>query len=155
MITPIFQYRQTRDNQKRKKKTPRLLPLWKSTLDPGLSLSYKKFQNCDKFGHKCSQCRNRIIIKNRLRHTKSEDKSDKVVRKYITFKVLNKSVRFQLDSGSDLFIITLQTWRKLDKPIIKMTSKTVRTGTGDKKKIEGEIIIPLLNGITKKIKSSH
>ena len=53
----------------------------------------KKCQNCDKFGHKGSQCRNRKIIKNRIRHTQSEDKSDKVVRKYIIVKVLNKSVR--------------------------------------------------------------
>ena len=64
----------------------------------------KKCQNCDKFG----QCKNRKIIKNRVRHPKSEDKSDKVVRKYITVKVLNKSVRFQLDSGSDLSLINLQ-----------------------------------------------
>ena len=47
---PKFQYRQTSDNQK--KNTQHLLPLWKSTLDQGLSLSYKKCQNCDKFGHK-------------------------------------------------------------------------------------------------------
>ena len=112
----------------------------------------KKCQNCDKFGHKGSQCRNRKIIKNRVRHTKSEDKSDKVDRKYITVKVLNKSVRFQLDSGSDLSIINLQTWRKLDRPIIKMTNKTARTVTGDKIKFEAEIIIPVsLNGITKKL----
>ena len=91
------------------------------------------------------------MIKTRVRHTKSEDKSDKVVRKYITVKVLNKSVRFQLDSGSDLSIINLQTWRKFNMPIIKMTSKTARTVLGDKIKFEGEIIIPVsLNGITKK-----
>ena len=89
----------------------------------------KKCQNCDKFGHKGSQCRNRKIIKNRVRHIKSEDESDKVVPKYITVKVLNKSVRFQLDSGSDLSIINLQTWRKLNRPIIKMTSKTAQTVT--------------------------
>ena len=71
-----------------------------------------------------SQCRNRKIIKNRVRHTKSEDESDKVVRKYIIVKVLNKSVRFQLDSGSNLSIINLQTRRKLNRPIIKITSKT-------------------------------
>ena len=95
----------------------------------------------------------RKIIKNRVRHTKSEDKSDKVVHKYITVKVLNKSVRFQLDSGSDLSIINLQTWRKLNWPIIKMTSKTARTVTEDKIKFEGKIIIPVsLNGITKKSK---
>ena len=119
-----------------KKTTQRLLPLWKSTLGQGLS-----------------QCRNRKIIKNRVRHTKSEDESDKVVRKYITVKVLNNSARFQLDSGSELSIINLQTWRKLNRPIIKMTSKTARTVTGDKIKFEGEIIIPVsLNGITKKLK---
>ena len=39
-----------------------------------------KCQNCDKFGHKDSQCRNRKIIKSRVRHTKSEDEPDKVVR---------------------------------------------------------------------------
>ena len=50
-----------------------------------------KWQNCDKFRHKS---RKRKIIKNRIRHTKSEDESDKVVRKYITVKVQNKSVRF-------------------------------------------------------------
>ena len=125
-----------------KKNTQRLLPLWKSTLGQGLSLSYKKCQNSDKFG----LCRIRKIIKNRIRQIKSEDESEKVVRKYITVKVLNKSVRFQLDSG-------LQTWRKINRPIIKMTSKTERTVTGDKIKFEGEIIIPVsLNGITKKLK---
>ena len=124
-----------------------MLPLRKSILGRGLSLSYKKCQSCDKFGHKGSQC------KNRARHTKSEDKSDKVIRKYITVKVLNYSVRFQLDSGSNLSIINLQTWRKLNRPIIKMTRKTARTVTGDKIKFEGEIIIPVsLNCITKKIK---
>ena len=133
---PKFQYRQTSDNQKKKKKnenTQRLLPLWKITLGQGLSLSYKKkCQNCDKFGHKGSQCRNRKIIKNWVRHTKSEDESDKVVRKYRTVKVLNKLVKYQLDSGSDLSIINLLTWRKLNRSIIKMTSKTARTITGDK-----------------------
>ena len=80
------------------------------------------------------------MIQNGVRHTKSEDKSHKVVRKYITVKVLNKSVRFQLDSGSDLSIINLQTWRKLNRPIIKMTmtSKMARTIRGDKIKFEGE-----------------
>ena len=113
----------------------------------------KKCQNCDKFGYKGSLCRNIKIIRNRVRHTKSEDKSDKVVRKYITVKVLNKTVRFQLDSGSELSIINLQTWRKLNRSIIKMTSKTARTVTGDKIKFDGEIIIPVsLNGIAKKLK---
>ena len=129
-----------------------MLPLRKSTLVQGLSLSYKKCQNCNKFRHKSSHWRNRKINKNRVRQTKSEDKSDKVVRKYITVKVLNKSVIFQLDPDADLSIINLQTWRKLNRAIIKMISKTARTVTGDKIKFEGEIIITVsLNGITKKL----
>ena len=35
-----------------KKPTQCLLPPWKSTLGQGLSLLYKKYQYCDKFGHK-------------------------------------------------------------------------------------------------------
>ena len=140
---PKIWYRQTSDNQKKKKPTQRLLLLWKSTLGQGLFLSYKKNVktaiNSEIRAHSVVT----KIIKNRVRHTKSEDKSDKVVRKYITVKVLNKSVRFQLDSGSDLSIMNLQTWRKLNRPIIKMTSKTARTVTGDKIKFEGEIIIPV------------
>ena len=116
-----FQYRQTSDNQK-KKTHPALTTTVENYIGPRTVLIVqKKCQNFDKFGHKGSQCRNRKIIKNRVRHTKSEDESDKVIRKYITVKVLNKSVRFQLDSGSDLSIINLQTWRKLNRPIVKMT----------------------------------
>ena len=151
---PKFHYRQTSVNQKKKKKEKTHSACHRcGKLHWANDCPYrtKKCQNCDKFGHKGSQCRNRKIIENRVRHTKSEDKSDKVVRKYKTVKVLNKSVRFQLDS--DLSIINLQTWRKLDWPIIKMTSKTARTVTGDKIKFEGEIIFPVsLNGITKKLK---
>ena len=125
---PKFQYRQTSDNQKN---TQRLLPLWKSTLGHGLSLSYKKNVktaiNSDLRAHSVEtekelktesdiqKARTSQTYKKRgrVRHTKSEDESDKVVRKYITVKVLNKSVRFQLDSGSDISIINLQT-RKLE-----------------------------------------
>ena len=154
---------QTSDNnnknekkKKKKKKRPALATAVENYIGPRTFTIVQKCQNCDKFGHKGSQCRNRKIIKNRVRHTKSEDKSDKVVRKYITVKVLNKSVRFQLDFGSDLSIINLQTWRKLNRPIIKMTSNTARSVTGDKIKFEGEVIIPVsLNCITKKLRGFH
>ena len=137
-----------------KKNHPALATTLKKYIGPRtVPIVPKKCQNCDKFRHKGSQFRNRKIIKNRVRHTKSEDESDKVIRKYITIKVLNKLVRFQLHSGSDLSIINIQTWRKLNRQIIKMTSKMAQMVTGDKIKFEGEIIIPVsLNGITKKLK---
>ena len=103
----------------KKKKHPALATAVEFYMGPKTVPIVQKCQNCDKFGHKGSQCRNRKIIINRVRHTKS----DKVVRKYITVKVLNKSVRFQLDSGSDLSIKSLKTRKKLNRPVIKMTSK--------------------------------
>ena len=121
MITQNFNTGRLVTTKKKQQTTQRLLLLWKITLGQELSLSYKKMS---KLGHKGSQYRNRKIIKNRVSHTKSKDESDKVVCDYITVKVLNKSARFQLDSGSDLSIINLQTWRKLNRPIIKTTSKT-------------------------------
>ena len=149
MITQNFNTSRLLTPHKRKQL---LLPLWKCTLGQGLSLSYKNVKttiNSDVRAHSVGT----KIIKNRVRHTKSEDTSDNVVRKYITVNVLNKSVRFQLDSGSDLSIINLQTWRKFCRSIIKLTSKTVRMVTGDKIKFEGETIIPVsLNGINKKLK---
>ena len=34
-------------------------------------------------------------------------------------KILNKEVKLQLDSGSDLTINNLHTWRKLNKPTMQ------------------------------------
>ena len=59
----------------------------------------------------------------------------------------------QLDSGSDLSIINLHTWKKLKKPTMRKTNKTARAVTGDKMKSEGELTLPVtLNGTTKKVK---
>ena len=137
MMTQNFNTGKLVTKTNKQKKKQRLLPPWKITLGQGLSLSYKKDVktaiNSDIRAHSVETEKQLKTV----RHTKSEDESDKVVRKYITVKVLNKSVRFQLDSGSNLSIINVQTWRKLNRPIIKMTSKTARTVTGDKIKFEG------------------
>lgn len=65
----------------------------------------------------------------------------------------NRKVRLQLDSGSDLIIITLQTWRKLNKPVMLKTDKIARSVTGRKIKFVGEIVTNVtFNGMTKKLK---
>ena len=64
--------------------------------------------------------------------------------------MLNKSMKFQLDSGSDLTIINLQTWERLDKPTMLKSSKISNRG---KIKFEGELIInTTFNGKTLKSK---
>ena len=60
----------------------------------------------------------------------------------------------QLDSGSDLSIINLYTWKKKKKKTtMRKTNKTARAVTGDKLKFEGELTqLVTLNGTTKKVK---
>ena len=68
-------------------------------------------------------------------------------------KILNKEVKLQLYSGSDLTIINFHTWRKLNKSTLQKTSKTAKTVTGTKIKFEGELITKVtFNGTTKKLK---
>ena len=62
-------------------------------------------------------------------------------RKFVHAKMLNKSVKFQLDSGSDLTLINLLTWKRLSKPIMIKSDKIARSVTGDKIRFEGELII--------------
>ena len=40
------------------------------------------------------------------------------LRKYVTVDIFNNSIKFQLDSGSDISIINWRTWQKLNKPTI-------------------------------------
>ena len=47
-------------------------------------------------------------------------------------KMLNKRVKFQLDSGSDLTLINLQTWKRLGKPTMIKSSKLAKSVTGGK-----------------------
>ena len=67
--------------------------------------------------------------------------------------MLNKSVKFQLDLGSDLTLINLQPWKRLGKPTMIKSYKIARSVTGEKIKFKGGLIInTTLNGKTLKLK---
>ena len=65
--------------------------------------------------------------RNKIRQTQSGDNEAGNLSKYVTVEIFNKSVKFQLDSGSDLSIISLHTWRRLNKPALLRTKKTARS----------------------------
>ena len=68
-------------------------------------------------------------------------------------KIFNKTVKFQLDSGSDLSITNLHTWRRLNKPSLLRMKKPACSITGDSINILGEVVLSVtLNEITKKLK---
>lgn len=63
------------------------------------------------------------------------------IRKYVELEILNKKIKLQLDTGSDLTIINLQIWRKFNRPTMIHTQKIAQSVTGKRIKFEGEVIL--------------
>ena len=72
----------------------------------------------------------------------------------MTVDIVNNSIKFLLDSGSNISIINWRTWRKLNKPTLLKTEKTAKSATGENIKIRMEVILTVtLNGLTKKLEA--
>ena len=118
----------------------------------------KKFcKNCNKNSHNLTQCwyaNKTRKPKIKIRQAQSDDTVNRNLRKYATVDIFNNSIKFQLDSGSDISIINRRTWRKLNKPILLKTDKTAKSATGEIINILGEVILTVtLNGVTKKLRA--
>ena len=118
----------------------------------------KKYcKNCNKNGHNLTQCWYANITrkpKSKIRQAQSDDTVNRNLRKYVTVDIFNNSIKFQLDSGSDISIINWRTWRKLNKPTLLKTDKTAKSVTGENINILGEVTLTVtLNGVTKKLKA--
>ena len=112
----------------------------------------KKCENCSCLGHKSSHCRKQKPRKSYVKTTQLEGE-DENIRKFVLVKILNKEVRLQLDSGSDLTIINYHTWKRIGKPTMLQTKKVARSVTGEKISFEGEVIINVtLKNKTKKLR---
>ena len=75
-----------------------------------------------------------------VKNTKSDNLDGLSIRKYVQVQILNKNMKLQLDSGSDLAIINLHTWKKLGKPTWQRSNKMARSMTREKIKFEGKLI---------------
>ena len=95
---------------------------------------------CGKVGHKGSHCPNKLR-KARIQNTSSSHTDEDNTRKYVTVKINKQNVKMQLDSGSDLSIINVQTWKKINKPTVSRTRRLAKTVTGEKINFEGEILV--------------
>ena len=92
--------------------------------------------------------------KSKIRQAQSDDQVNRNLRKYVTVDIYNNSIKFQLDSGSDISIINWCTWLKLNQPTLVKTDKTAKSVTGENINILGEVIlIVTLKGVTKKLKA--
>ena len=103
--------------------------------------------------HNLTQCWYANITrkpKSKIRQTQSDVIIIRNLRKYVTVDIFNNSIKFQLDSGSDIAIITWRTWRKLNKPTLLKTDKTAKSVTGENTNILGEVILTVtLNRVSK------
>ncbi|XP_018406504.1 PREDICTED: uncharacterized protein K02A2.6-like [Cyphomyrmex costatus] len=125
---------------------------------------------CKKIGHKegyCNSARKPKI------NTKSEKKSEKKLddqrtaksnvvisvnqiqfqnkRKFITVKIDEQEVKLQIDTASDITLISQETWQLLGKPTTKVSSMSAYNASGDPLEIIQEMECDVtLNGVTKK-----
>ena len=56
-------------------------------------------------------------MNNYIKVTNVDESAGQNIRKFVQVKILNKNIKLQLDSGSDLSIINVNTWKKIGKPI--------------------------------------
>ena len=91
----------------------------------------KKCLTCDQFGHKSTHGRSKK--KNSLVKIAKTDKSEgRNIKKVVQVQILSQSIKLKLDSGSDVSIINLHTWRKLGKLTMIKTNKIARCVTWEK-----------------------
>ena len=114
-------------------------------------------KNCNKNGHNLTQCWYANIMrkpKSKIRQAQSDNIVNKNLRKYVTVDIFNNSIKFHLNSGSDISIINWRTWRKLNKPTLLKTNKTAKSVTGENINILSEVTLTVtLNGVTKNLKA--
>ena len=51
-------------------------------------------------------------VNNYVKVTNGDESDGRNIRKFVQVKILNKNIKLQLDSGSDLSIINVYTWKK-------------------------------------------
>ncbi|XP_065095462.1 uncharacterized protein K02A2.6-like [Ochlerotatus camptorhynchus] len=122
----------------------------------------RKCNECGKVGHRegycaCFQSR---ASSNASTHTASKRKrpSTKTVtihnssqgRKFVELQVNNVPLRLQLDTGSDIYLISHRSWIKMGQPKTKPTVCTARTASGHPLKLVAEMWCSIsLNNVTK------
>ncbi|CAI2724010.1 unnamed protein product [Schistosoma spindalis] len=111
-----------------------------------------KCRKCHRIGHKEGHCSsNKRKSKCRSGNAKQPPQSQikstfaafkvgfQSKRKYVNLLVNEKPIRLQLDTASDVTLISKNTWRNLGYPRIRPTEHVARNASGDIVKLTGEV----------------
>ncbi|CAH8528395.1 unnamed protein product [Schistosoma rodhaini] len=60
-------------------------------------------------------------------------------RKYVTLNINKHCIRLQLDTASDITLISPETWKKIGRPTVHRTTQIAHSASGGKLNIVGEI----------------
>ncbi|CAH8629503.1 unnamed protein product [Schistosoma haematobium] len=112
-----------------------------------------KCRKCHRIGHKEGHCSlNKRKTKHRSENSKQRLNSQikttfatfkvgfKNRRKFVNLLVNEKLIRLQLDTASDVTLISKNTWHKLGCPSIRPTEHVARNASGDIVKLTGEVL---------------
>ncbi|XP_065084909.1 uncharacterized protein K02A2.6-like [Ochlerotatus camptorhynchus] len=112
------------------------------------SFKNHKCSDCGTVGHKEGYCHSAGKAKFRRSDRRKGNAAAKVVtvnacsatkyRKYVPVDINGSSVRLQLDTGSDITIISMGTWRKIGSPSMCAPTIVTKTAAGKILNIEGE-----------------
>ncbi|CAH8637872.1 unnamed protein product [Schistosoma rodhaini] len=98
------------------------------------SVHYRRRKNCSST--------NRIMVA----HTRTEHNR----RKYVTLEINGRRARLQLDTASDISLISRKTWSHIGKPLVLPTTQLAHSASGGKLNIVGEIYCPVKKGNVQK-----
>ncbi|XP_040158056.1 uncharacterized protein K02A2.6-like [Anopheles arabiensis] len=107
-----------------------------------------KCSNCGKIGHREGFCRTSGPIRRQRNFRKHRQVTSRVVtvnicrvndrRKYVNLTICGQHVSLQLDTGSDITVISRSLWQQLGKPSLVPAEVNARTASGEELQLDGE-----------------
>nr|CAX83704.1 Gag-Pol polyprotein [Schistosoma japonicum] len=105
---------------------------------------------CFRKGHKENRCKTRKHCRPKGYSKRFKPRTAKVTvalnktgshnrRKYVSLKINGYAARLQLDTASDITLISRRTWDKIGRPRVYPTQQTARSASGGMLNIAGEI----------------
>ncbi|XP_038119291.1 uncharacterized protein K02A2.6-like [Culex quinquefasciatus] len=113
------------------------------------SIKAHECTDCGLVSHKEGYCRSAEKVRKKYVSTKVVKVNTCSVedrRKYVPVVMNRTSVRLQLDTGSDITIISTGTWRSIGSPPMSTTSVVAKTATGKPLEIDGEFWCEMVVG---------